>query len=274
MSPRTGARGMAGWRGRGSRGSHPGLRDVAPFRGSEWCAFEATSPRSDANSSRCALRSAESDLDSSSRSEISQFLATGLTFLWTRNGRILFSFGNWIAVFADHSCRQGIRWRMPDFHPLFISEFQPLIVRSRTWHFFGLPGWGVPASLGPRAGNRQKEWGISLWERKKAQESAMSEEPRRSTETQIDLAVAQGAAIAIWARTMGAPRRTAFRWAKEGSARRSSLIRAARSIRGSAGSRGQPGQWTRSPRAIDGRKQGGVGRFSAYQNRTLKPAAW
>jgi hypothetical protein len=81
----------------------------------------------------------------------------------------------------------------------------------------------VPASKRARAGNRQEEWGISLGERKKAQDSAMSEEPPKTTETQIDLAVAQGAAIAIWARTMGVPRRTAFRWAKEGSARWSSL---------------------------------------------------
>jgi hypothetical protein len=29
---------------------------------------------------------------------------------------------------------------MPDLHPPSISEFQPLIVRSRTTRFFGLPG--------------------------------------------------------------------------------------------------------------------------------------
>jgi hypothetical protein len=50
----------------------------------------------------------------------------------TRNGRIPFSFGNWIAVFADRSSRRGIRCRMPDFHPHSVSEFQPLIVRSRN----------------------------------------------------------------------------------------------------------------------------------------------
>jgi hypothetical protein len=74
----------------------------------------------------------------------------------TRNGRILFSFGNWIAVFADHSCRQGIRCRMPDFYPYSISEFPPLNARSRTRHFFGLPGWGVPANLGPGLGIARK----------------------------------------------------------------------------------------------------------------------
>jgi hypothetical protein len=35
----------------------------------------------------------------------------------TQNGRIVFSFGNSITVCADHSCRQGIRCRMPDFCP-------------------------------------------------------------------------------------------------------------------------------------------------------------
>jgi hypothetical protein len=64
----------------------------------------------------------------------------GALCLATRNRRILFSFGNWIAVCADHSCREGIRCRMPDFHPPSMSEFQPLIVRSRTTRFFGLPG--------------------------------------------------------------------------------------------------------------------------------------
>jgi hypothetical protein len=58
----------------------------------------------------------------------------------TRNGRILFSFGNWIAVFADHSCRQGVRCRMPDFYPHSISEFQPLNTSWRTSHFIARSG--------------------------------------------------------------------------------------------------------------------------------------
>jgi hypothetical protein len=49
MSPRIGARGMDGGRDRCSRGWHPGLRDVASFRGWEWCSFEAISPRSEAH---------------------------------------------------------------------------------------------------------------------------------------------------------------------------------------------------------------------------------
>jgi hypothetical protein len=48
----------------------------------------------------------------------------------------------------------------------------------------------------------------------------MSEEPRRSTKTQIALAVAQGAAVAIWARTTEVPLRTAFRRAKEPDVRK------------------------------------------------------
>jgi hypothetical protein len=67
----------------------------------------------------------------------------------TRNGRILPSFGNWIAVFADRSSRQGIRCRMPDFHPPSISEFQSLIVWSQTWRFVAVPGWGCRPTLGP-----------------------------------------------------------------------------------------------------------------------------
>ncbi len=58
----------------------------------------------------------------------------------TRKGRILFSFGNRESRCADHSSRQGIRCRMPGLQPPSISEFQPLIVRSRTTRFFGLPG--------------------------------------------------------------------------------------------------------------------------------------
>ncbi len=52
-----------------------------------------------------------------------------------RNGRIVPSFGNSIAVCADHSFGQGIRSRMPDHHPASIGEVQPLIVRSRTTRF-------------------------------------------------------------------------------------------------------------------------------------------
>jgi hypothetical protein len=83
----------------------------------------------------------------------------GALCLATRNGRILFSFGNWIAVCADHSCREGIRCRMPDFHPPSISEFQPLIMRSRAGHFFALPR--RPGQLGPRAENRRRDETIS-----------------------------------------------------------------------------------------------------------------
>jgi hypothetical protein len=62
MSPRSGGRNLDWRRDRGFRGSHPELRDVAPFRGLEWRSFTAISPRSHANFSRYALRSAESNL--------------------------------------------------------------------------------------------------------------------------------------------------------------------------------------------------------------------
>jgi hypothetical protein len=68
----------------------------------------------------------------------------------TRNGRILISSGNSIAVCADHSCRQGVRCRMPDFYHPSICELQPLNVRSRTTRFFGLPC--APAGLRHRDG--------------------------------------------------------------------------------------------------------------------------
>jgi hypothetical protein len=51
-------------------------------------------------------------------------------------------------------------------------------------------------------------------------ESAMSEQPQKSTKTQLALAVAQGVSIEKWARKSGVPRRTAFRWAKEREVRR------------------------------------------------------
>jgi hypothetical protein len=57
--------------------------------------------------------------------------------------------------------------------------------------------------------------------------SAMSNEPRNSTKTQLALADAQGLPVADWARTTAVPRRTAFQWANDGCARRSSLIGAA-----------------------------------------------
>jgi hypothetical protein len=68
----------------------------------------------------------------------------------TRNGRILISCGNSIAVCADHSCRQGVRCLMPDFYHPSVCELQPLNVRSRTTRFFGLPG--APAGLCHRDG--------------------------------------------------------------------------------------------------------------------------
>jgi hypothetical protein len=71
----------------------------------------------------------------------------------TRNGRILISSGNFIAVCADHSCRQGVRCRMPDFYRSSICELQPLNVRSRTTRFFGLPC--APAGL------RHLRWNLS-----------------------------------------------------------------------------------------------------------------
>jgi hypothetical protein len=55
-----------------------------------------------------------------------------------RNGRILSSFGNWIAVCADHSCRRGVRCRMPDLYPPSICELQPLNAKLRTTRFFRL----------------------------------------------------------------------------------------------------------------------------------------
>jgi hypothetical protein len=79
---------------------------------------------------------------------------TGKGGTLTRNGRILFSLGNWIAVFADRSRRQGIRCRMPDFHPQ-LASLQPLNLRSRKWHFFALPGRA--GQQWPRAQNRWSE---------------------------------------------------------------------------------------------------------------------
>jgi hypothetical protein len=49
----------------------------------------------------------------------------------------------------------------------------------------------------------------------KVPNSAMSEEHRNNTKTQLALAVAQGMRVTTWARTYGVPRRTAFRWAKD-----------------------------------------------------------
>jgi hypothetical protein len=51
-------------------------------------------------------------------------------------------------------------------------------------------------------------------------ESAMSEQPQKSTKTQLALAVAQGVPVERWAHTNGVARRTAFRWAKESPVRR------------------------------------------------------
>ena len=45
--------------------------------------------------------------------------------------------------------------------------------------------------------------------------SAMGDEPRNNTKTQLALAVAQGFRVTKWTRTHGVPRRTAFRWAKD-----------------------------------------------------------
>ncbi len=103
-----------------------------------------------------------------------------------------------------------------------IWEVQPLNARSRTRHINALPGRaGQPWA---RAENRQEEWGISLWECQKVPKSAMSEQPQKSTKTQLALAVARGLPVAVWARTTGVPRRAAFRWAKGECARRSGLI--------------------------------------------------
>jgi hypothetical protein len=44
--------------------------------------------------------------------------------------------------------------------------------------------------------------------------SAMTEEPRKNTKTQLALAIAQGVPVAAWARANGVSRRTAFNWAK------------------------------------------------------------
>jgi hypothetical protein len=138
------------------------------------------------------------------------------------SGRILPSFGNWVAGTADHSCREGDRRRMPDFHPPSARELQPLNVSWRTRHFIARSGHaGQPW---PRVANRQAELGISLRECQKVPKSAISEQPQKSTKTQLALAVAHGVSIANWARTCGVPRRTAFRWAKNGSRRRSRLI--------------------------------------------------
>ena len=52
------------------------------------------------------------------------------------------------------------------------------------------------------------------------QESAMSEQPRKNTKTQLALAIAQGVSVEKWARTNGVPRRTAFLWAKEPEVRK------------------------------------------------------
>jgi hypothetical protein len=52
----------------------------------------------------------------------------------------------------------------------------------------------------------------------------MSEEPHKGAKTQLALAVAQGLRVAAWARTNGVPRRTAFRWATDGSARRAGVM--------------------------------------------------
>jgi hypothetical protein len=52
------------------------------------------------------------------------------------------------------------------------------------------------------------------------QESAMTEEPRKNTKTQLALAIAQGVSVAKWARTNGVPRRTAFQWAKDPEVRK------------------------------------------------------
>jgi hypothetical protein len=56
----------------------------------------------------------------------------------TRNGRILLSFGNWIAVFDDHSCREGIHREDARFLSS-ICEPRPLNARLRTLRFCGLP---------------------------------------------------------------------------------------------------------------------------------------
>jgi hypothetical protein len=66
----------------------------------------------------------------------------------TRNGRILLSFGNWIAVCADHSSRQGIRRRMPDFHLPSISEFSTFDRRFANTASV-CPFRAGPASNGP-----------------------------------------------------------------------------------------------------------------------------
>ena len=53
--------------------------------------------------------------------------------------------------------------------------------------------------------------------------SAISEEPRKGTKTQLALAIAQGVPIAAWARGSGVARRTAFYWAKQPDVRKAVL---------------------------------------------------
>jgi hypothetical protein len=48
----------------------------------------------------------------------------------------------------------------------------------------------------------------------------MPDEPRKNTKTQLALAIAQGIPVAAWARASGVYRRTAFRWAKDPSVRK------------------------------------------------------
>jgi hypothetical protein len=155
-------------------------------------------------------------------------LASGGGRIPTRNGRIRSSFGNSIVACADHSSREGLRRRMPDFYPPSVKLNLDRQVANMSFHLS--PVQNMPASKRPWAESRQEEWGISLWERKKAQESAMGEEPRENTKTQVALVIAQGVPIAAWARTIGVPRRTVFQWTKDGSSRRSGVLGAARSI--------------------------------------------
>ena len=83
------------------------------------------------------------------------------------------------------------------------------------------PIQGLPASLGPGLGiATTEEWEISLGECKKVQESAMGEQPRKKTKTQLALAIAQGVPAGKWARTRRVPRRTALQWEKDPDVRK------------------------------------------------------
>ncbi len=123
--------------------------------------------------------------------------AAPLPRMCTRNGRVLFSFGNWIAVLADHCCREGIRRRMPDFCSPSIGEFSTFDRQVANMSFH-CPSLRAGQQRWPRAEDRKEEWEISLGKCKKVQESAMNEEPLGRTKTHIALAVAQGLAFAVW----------------------------------------------------------------------------